>query len=191
MKYKELDIDHLCNHKMLRLKDMSFNQSQEDNSLVDQEIIGIAKRWGLDERFNFDHKDKYLKRMKFRFIGAKQPYDNICCNGQEINFISNDDNKIAILGFCGYHTYNEEFSFVTKNNECINKRILLYHHLECLDSLYNSEKDENCKAWLRVKMNTCKNMYYYFTIKDMPEHTCKIILPFNPDMHIAAITIFK
>lgn len=190
MKYRLIDMDNLCNHKMIATDNMTDVQKIVLKEQLDQELMGIAKRWVIDKRFDFESQDKYYNKMKFRLIGGRGKYDNISCQNQEIDLPCADKKNIAILGFCGYHTYKEKFKFITNSGECIIQRMQLYHYMECMDSLYDSEKDDDCTRWITAKLNIYASMKYYKTSHALPENTCKLILPDNPDMHIAAITLY-
>lgn len=190
MKYKTIDIKSFCNHKMILGENKNYEQSEVWNESVKQENIGVAKKWITDSRLEVEKLDKYYRKMKFHMLGYKAEFDNIICEQQVIPISENNVNQIAFLGFCGYHSYNEKIEFVTNEGCKKSERVHFYHITECIETLYDSEKSSNCFVWLSLKSNVKLRIKYYKVICSLPPNTCKIILPDNQDMHIAAITVY-
>lgn len=182
-KYIYLDLKKHMNHKMI------FCDYADIDPVSESE--GVMGLYVLKENMDFERKVKYLKDGGVEIIGAREKADNIRCQGQVIDLPDTDYKKILIVGFHETGSYSDIVKLVDEEGNVKEKKIMLYQMLENLDLLYECDLDEKSKVAFSIDTNAMIKMHYFAVALDVESKYRQLILPYNEEAHIAAISLVK
>lgn len=123
---------------------------------------------------------------------SSDKYDNIACEEQTIYIPHEKYTTLHLLGFCEWGDYNEKIKLIYEGN--VNEEIDIFFYdtgkFRGLFS-YDTVPTKEYKIALKADLNTwvCYIYYSKTIIKQSQKILTSIKLPFNPNMHIMAITL--
>jgi len=124
---------------------------------------------------------------------AVDKYDNITCEGQNIAVTFSPCSKIHILGLCEWGDFKEIVKLVFEDNSYEELTVSFYDWRKT-GAIFDFDIKMNCNIALKAEEsgNSSSFMYiHYITCqtKYVNKRIAYLKLPFNPNMHIFAITL--
>lgn len=144
-----------------------------------------------DSRFRFGTRLKKLSKVPFQMFGIEAKLDNLLCEEQEVDMPEFPAKKLLILGFAEYSTFTEKLILRYADGKIKEIGFTFYGITENLESLYESELDSNTALAFRARGKFPQKMQYYIASIDLDGPLSSVVLPLNPELHVAAMTLSK
>ncbi len=186
--FYKLHLENHFNHKVIGDENVIKNTFLLSN-------IGIGGCFFCPEMLPNDLEEIIIDNIPYTFPDkSPEKYDNITCEEQTIITPEEKFSAINILGLCEWGDFTEKLKLKFKSNYCEEAEVFFYDWWGGLGWFtfdYN-KTNKNCKIALKAPISnssTCGIYYYEYSIKSFNEDLCAIELPYNPNMHIFAITL--
>lgn len=180
-----VNLNHYYNHAVF------YNHSFEDSQGNDYDdiyrIAGVSLV-GQPSDLNVD-----VYNCPFRCgNNVYNNFDNVVCEGQTVDVDFDRANRLCILGFCDYGTVRDTLTITTLMMKIKCDFILKTFHTFDYQAINDSEENEKCKLARKLRGSDGQKRNIYFWEINMPHEIIgpgKIVLPFNPSLHILAMTL--
>ncbi len=189
VKFDHIALTEYYNHKFIGpaslLNDIKSNNvgNAEKTLLLDPQFLPDSLEVFTSQGISFGFSDK-----------SDDKYDNIACEDQTLIIEPQKYSRIHFLGFCEFGNFTETAIL----------RFIGQHSMEAVISLndwwfhgkfmWDFDIINNCEVALEARDNTSAIRYIHFcsiSINKTSQPLVEIVLPYNPNMHIFAITLEK
>ncbi|MHB1485868.1 MAG: hypothetical protein ACYCYI_14595 [Saccharofermentanales bacterium] len=188
--FYRLDLNKYLNHKIID------SVTTEDTSDVKPEPYRVVYHDELFKPGNLPASGESYEFEGIPFVFpdfSKEGYDNVCCEGQQINFPAGDYSKIHIVGFCECEGFTEKFTFIsTDSPDAITVEIFLFNSWKGIEHWSHERNPEMCRnAFLATTVTESPRGVYCSSqkIEATSSKITSVILPFCAPMHIFSMTL--
>ena len=184
--FQTLNLEDYFNHKIV-------GNEQEVRSTGKLENFGVKNNLFLPDKFPESFEKSEIPFANNKILKSEE-YDNIQCEAQKIKIHLKQASKIFFLGFCECGDIGETIRLDYSINEIVENKLFFYDWLVTnLDERWDYDVwNQNCSPYLEAHVSTNKRrrIYQYeCPLKVFDKDLDSIILPYNPLLHILAITV--